>query len=97
MYDESYGVNHILEAMESNCASHASHLHPSVAGARVLDSGDLVFADSGLADDTFNLVCRARFTDASARTRVDEVIAMAGAVNRPEWRHRHFYGTLSST
>lgn len=73
----------LLDAMESNCASHASHLHPSVAGARVLNSGDLVIADSGLTDDTFNLVCRARFTEATARARVDEVIAMAGAVDRP--------------
>ncbi|WP_305095048.1 GNAT family N-acetyltransferase [Prescottella sp. R16] len=73
----------ILDAMERNCASHASHLHPSVAGARVLDSGDLVVADSGLADDTFNLVCRARFTEATARARVDEVIAMARTVDRP--------------
>lgn len=77
MYD------HILEAMENNCASHASHLHPSVAEARVLTTDDLVIADSGLSDDTFNLVCRARFTEQTARTRVDEVIAMATAVKRP--------------
>ncbi|MFF1946970.1 GNAT family N-acetyltransferase [Rhodococcus qingshengii] len=84
MYDEVDGVNdRVLEAMEGNCASHASHLHPSVAGAQVLDSGDLVVADSGLADDTFNLVCRARFSDANAQARVGEVIAMAGAVSRP--------------
>ncbi|MEV0945228.1 GNAT family N-acetyltransferase [Rhodococcus sp. NPDC049939] len=73
----------ILEAMEANCASHASHLHSVIEGARVLDSGDVVIADSGLSDDTFNLVCRARFTDDTARERVADVISETTATKRP--------------
>lgn len=71
----------ILTAMEDNCASHASHLHPFVAGARVQDAGDVLIADSGLADDTFNLICRAQFTD--AEVRVPEVLATVTAAGRP--------------
>lgn len=58
--------------MERNLAEHACHLHRSMAGATVAEAGDLVVADSGLDDDTFNVVAAARFTAATAAARIAE-------------------------
>ncbi|MFC7449757.1 GNAT family N-acetyltransferase [Rhodococcus daqingensis] len=73
----------LLEAMELNLASHASHLHPKVDGARVLDPGDILIADSGLDDDTFNLVCRARLAEHNAPARIEEIVASVCGAGRP--------------
>ncbi|MGW6379391.1 GNAT family N-acetyltransferase [Rhodococcus sp. NPDC055112] len=73
----------LMEAMELNLASHAAHLHPTVAGARVHEPGDIVIADSGLDDDTFNLVCLARLAPATAQARVEEILATVRAAGRP--------------
>ncbi|WP_172385377.1 GNAT family N-acetyltransferase [Streptomyces sp. MNP-20] len=59
-----------LDAVERNLAAHAGHLHRFLPGATVTDSGDLVVADSGIDDDTFNIVAAARFTDATADDRI---------------------------
>ncbi|MFD1811722.1 GNAT family N-acetyltransferase [Rhodococcus gannanensis] len=64
-------MDRLLEAMDANLASHASHLHQALPGARVHAADDLTVAASGIADDTFNLVCRARFTAESAPLRID--------------------------
>jgi ribosomal protein S18 acetylase RimI-like enzyme len=73
----------LLARMELNLAEHASHLHPYLAGATVTRTGDLMIADSGLADDTFNIVAGARFTPRAARRRVSETIAKLAPLGRP--------------
>ncbi|MFF4160654.1 hypothetical protein [Streptomyces sp. NPDC001678] len=58
--------------MERNLAEHACHLHRSMNGAAVTEAGDLLVADSGLDDDTFNVVAAARFTVTNATARITE-------------------------
>ncbi|NEY34565.1 GNAT family N-acetyltransferase [Streptomyces sp. PRKS01-65] len=58
--------------MERNLAEHACHLHRSMTGATVTETGDLLVADSGLDDDTFNIVAAARFDTATAPARITE-------------------------
>ncbi|QCY48297.1 hypothetical protein GcLGCM259_2590 [Glutamicibacter creatinolyticus] len=70
-------------AMEQNLAEHACHLHRHLDGATVTETDDLVIADSGLSDDTFNIVAAARFTATSAPTRVAETLRALGATERP--------------
>lgn len=76
-------MDEILVAMEDNCASHASHLHRFLHGGIVSGLNDVVVADSGLADDTFNLIARARFSTNDVQTRVNEVIDLVVASGRP--------------
>ncbi len=54
-------------AMERNLAEHSSHLHRTTPGMTVLETDDLLIADSGLPDDTFNIVANARLRAADAR------------------------------
>ncbi|GAA2693450.1 hypothetical protein GCM10010400_68650 [Streptomyces aculeolatus] len=60
----------LLDRMERNLAEHACHLHRGMTGAAVTEAGDLLVADSGLDDDTFNIVAAARFTAADADARI---------------------------
>ncbi|MEO3764068.1 GNAT family N-acetyltransferase [Streptomyces sp. B8F3] len=69
--------------MERNLAEHACHLHRNMKGASVTETGDLVIADSGLADDTFNIVAAARFAPDTAPTRAAEVARTLAATGRP--------------
>ncbi|GAA5611225.1 hypothetical protein Spla01_02372 [Streptomyces platensis] len=62
----------LTDRMERNLAEHACHLHRSMTGATVTETGDLLIADSGLDDDTFNIVTAARFTAATAAVRIAE-------------------------
>ncbi|MEV3856441.1 GNAT family N-acetyltransferase [Streptomyces sp. NPDC050095] len=68
---------------ERNLAEHACHLHRRLDGARVTESADLLIADSGLDDDTFNIVAAARFTEATAPTRIDATLRTLTAAGRP--------------
>ncbi|MFC4910865.1 GNAT family N-acetyltransferase [Actinomadura gamaensis] len=68
--------------MERNLAEHARHLHRHVPQASVTDSGDLLIADSGLDDDTFNIVAAARFTPETAGRRIAEIISEVAATGR---------------
>ncbi|WP_372346308.1 GNAT family N-acetyltransferase [Streptomyces sp. KL116D] len=68
--------------MERNLAEHAGHLHRNMAGATVTEADDLVVADSGLDDDTFNIVAAARFTDADATARITETVRTLARTNR---------------
>ncbi|MFM9608478.1 GNAT family N-acetyltransferase [Streptomyces niveiscabiei] len=61
--------------MARNLAERACHLHRTMPGARVIDTGDLVVADSGLDDDTFNIITSARFTETNAARRIAETAA----------------------
>ncbi|MEU1734033.1 GNAT family N-acetyltransferase [Streptosporangium sp. NPDC020145] len=70
-------------AMEQNLAEHACHLHRNLEGASVTETGDLLIADSGLDDDTFNIVAAARFTPATAPARTAETVRALAATGRP--------------
>ncbi|MEU7480387.1 GNAT family N-acetyltransferase [Lentzea sp. NPDC042327] len=73
----------LTASAEQNLAEHACHLHRHLPGATVTRTGDLLVADSGLTDDTFNIVATARFTPATAATRVAETVAALKATGRP--------------
>lgn len=69
-----------LDQMEANLARHASLLHDP---ARVVQAADLFYADSGLADDTFNIIAGARFTEATADRRIAETVEALRRTGRP--------------
>jgi ribosomal protein S18 acetylase RimI-like enzyme len=66
--------SNLLTSMDANLALHASHLHRRTPGMTVIDSVDVVIADSGLADDTFNVVTAAHFTSENADRRIAETL-----------------------
>ncbi|MGW2263783.1 GNAT family N-acetyltransferase [Streptomyces koyangensis] len=68
--------------MERNLAEHACHLHRGMSGATVTETGDLLVADSGLDDDTFNIVAAARFTAADATARIAETLGTLAGTGR---------------
>jgi len=73
----------LLASMEQNFAAHACHLHRHLEQATVEDTGDLLIADSGLDDDTFNVVAAARFTGDNAQARIAETVSAVKATGRP--------------
>ncbi len=73
----------LLGRMEQNLAERACHLHRNMKHATVTETADLVIADSGLDDDTFNIVAAARFTDDTAPDRVAETVRTLTATGRP--------------
>ena len=73
--------------MECNLAEHASYLHRGMPGMTVLQSTDLLIADSGLHDDTFNFIGSAAFTSATAADRIAETERQLTPTGRPfAWR-----------
>ncbi|MBW4720483.1 GNAT family N-acetyltransferase [Saccharothrix obliqua] len=68
---------------EANLAEHACHLHRRLPGATVTETDDLLVADSGLADDTFNIVAAARFAADVADARIAETVRALTATGRP--------------
>ncbi|MGI5170871.1 GNAT family N-acetyltransferase [Spirillospora sp. CA-253888] len=73
----------LTDRMERNLAEHACHLHRGMTGATVAETGDLLVADSGLDDDTFNIVAAARFTAATATARITETVRALARTGRP--------------
>jgi GNAT superfamily N-acetyltransferase len=82
---EDAGVDEadLLARMELNLAEHAAHLLEHMAGATITRVGDVLIADSGLADDTFNIVAAARFADSDADERIAQTLQIAHATGRP--------------
>ena len=75
------------QRMEHNLAEHSCHLHRGTPGMTVRQQADLVIADSGLDDDTFNFIGAAAFTPAFAAARIDQTIRELGKTGRPfAWR-----------
>ncbi|MGY3677611.1 hypothetical protein ACVWXU_001234 [Streptomyces sp. TE33382] len=70
MNDHFLNAADLMGRMERNLAEHACHLHRSMPGAAVTEADDLLVTDSGLDDDTFNIVAAARFTAATAPARI---------------------------
>lgn len=74
-------------AAGQNLAEHSCHLHRATPGMTVRELPDLLIADSGLSDDSFNFAGSARFTAASAPARIAAVVAELEATGRPfAWR-----------
>jgi hypothetical protein len=69
----------LLVAMEQNLAEHSCHLHRHRADATVIQADDLLIADSGMDDDTFNIVGAARFTPQTAHRRIAETLTLLDA------------------
>jgi GNAT superfamily N-acetyltransferase len=69
--------------MEANLVVHMSWLQARLPEARVLDRGDLLVVDSGVATDTFNVVCRARLARRGMAERIAETRAHYERVGRP--------------
>lgn len=85
---DAYFLNeaNLADRIERNLAEHACHLHRSMTGAAVTDTGDLLVADSGLDDDTFNIVAAASFTTVTATARIAETVrALARTGRRFSW------------
>ncbi|AHH99546.1 GNAT family N-acetyltransferase [Kutzneria albida] len=70
--------NDLRLAMELNLAEHAGYLYGTVHR-----QPDLVITDSGLAEDTFNIVAAAAFTERTADTRIAQTVAALRATGRP--------------
>ncbi|MEV0719243.1 GNAT family N-acetyltransferase [Asanoa sp. NPDC050611] len=68
-------------AIDDNLAWHASHLHRVVPGMRVLAADDVLVCDSGLPDDTFNIVAAARF--GASVDRIATTVEVVRAAGRP--------------
>ena len=73
----------IDEAADANFLEHASWIQRATPGMSVDDDGTLAVIDSGLPCDTFNLVCRARLSDAGADGRVRAALDHFRGVRRP--------------
>lgn len=69
--------------MELNLAEHACHLHRRTRHMTVTETPDVVFADSGLDDDTFNIVALARFAPRDADLRIADTLRHLGRIGRP--------------
>jgi len=79
--DDLRDMDDLLAAMELNLAEHACHLHRETPGMSVR-TGDLLVADSGLDDDTFNIVAGARFTPDTATSRIRQTAGELAATGR---------------
>lgn len=73
----------LAEAGDANLATHATWVQRQVAGMRVIEEQGLVVSDSGLACDTFNLICHARLDPDTAPARVRQAIQYFVEANRP--------------
>ncbi len=73
--------------MERNLAEHACYLQRGTPGMVVRETDDLLIADSGLDNDSFNFIGAARFTAENALGRIAVTIAGLEALERPfAWR-----------
>jgi GNAT superfamily N-acetyltransferase len=73
----------LADAADAPFVAHAAWAAARTRGMRVLTDPALVLVDSGLACDTFNVVCRARLADEDAPARVRAAVAHFRDVRRP--------------
>ncbi|BAU94968.1 acetyltransferase [Corynebacterium suranareeae] len=79
-------MNDLLQlqrALENNLAKHSCHLHRHLDGATITQTNDLLIADSGLDDDTFNIIAGASFTSNTAVNRIAETTTYVKNTQRP--------------
>jgi len=77
------GQDDLAAAASDNLAIHMSWVQGRTTGMSVLRDEHLVLADSGLACDTFNTVCRARLTNLMLEERVATAVGYFRTVARP--------------
>jgi hypothetical protein len=78
----------LANAADQNLVAHATASTRFVAGSRVEIAPDLVLVDSGLPCDTFNFVCRARLTEATAADRIRHALQWFDRTGHPfSWWH----------
>ena len=70
-------------AVARNLAEAVGHLNRHTPGASARVETDLVFADSGVADPTFNAAALARLDPRTARDRIEQVLARMAQTGRP--------------
>jgi hypothetical protein len=68
--------------MERNFAEHASHLQRMTTGMTVSRASDLTLSDSGIDDDTFNMVTDAQFRPETAPARIAQTTAEIAETGR---------------
>lgn len=73
----------LADAADENLVVHATWIAQQLPTARVEPAPDLVLVDSGLPCDTFNFVCRARLTPATAAARVHDALAFFARSGHP--------------
>ncbi len=74
------GEANLTDRMERNLAEHTGHLHQSMFGATVAAPRALLVADSGLDDDTFDIVVAAPFTASDAAARISKAVGSLSVV-----------------
>jgi ribosomal protein S18 acetylase RimI-like enzyme len=73
-----------LEAADDlNKLIHLSWIQERTEGMQVFFEDDLVIVDSGLATDTFNVVCRSRLSSAGCSARIRSVLRHFRSTSRP--------------
>ncbi len=73
-----------LEAAdEANKVTHLSWIQQRTRGMQVFSDDELVVVDSGLATDTFNVVCGSRLSRASSSERIRSVLRHFRTASRP--------------
>ncbi len=70
-------------ADEANKVTHLSWIQEGTRGMHVFSDDELVVVDSGLATDTFNIVCRARLPHGSSAERIGSVLRHFRSNRRP--------------
>lgn len=80
---DPHGLELLNIAAEANMLTHVSWLQSRIPGMSVHSDPQLTVIDSGLASDSFNLVCRARLEDAAVPERIAGVIEHFRSVARP--------------
>jgi GNAT superfamily N-acetyltransferase len=73
----------VVAAADANLVTHIGWVQQRTPGMRIVDAPDLVLVDSGLPCDTFNVVCRARLGQGTARERIRAVVEYYADVGRP--------------
>ena len=73
----------LQRAIEDNLAEHFCHLHRHLASATITQTDDLLIADSGLDDDTFNIIAGTRFAPETAAERIAQTTGFVEHTLRP--------------
>jgi ribosomal protein S18 acetylase RimI-like enzyme len=71
------------DTTDENLVAHSTAATRHIPGARVVLTPDIVLVDSGLPCDTFNIICRARFSTAAARKGIAGALAFFAVTGHP--------------
>lgn len=72
---EKPSAQELNAAMEANSVGYLTYFAVRTPGMRVMDEGDLVLVDSGVASDTFNYICRAQLDASRVQARAQAAIS----------------------